>query len=307
MRHESAGSGSVLQRTAFVLPGGGSLACVQVGMLRALHDGGVTPDLVVGASAGAINAVAYAADPTSDGLARLAEQWTAVARGRGLRPSWIRWLRLASGRAASLADPGPLESLLRAQLPVAVLEATRIPCLVLATDQLTGAACELTAGDAVDACLASAAVPAVFPPRQIAKRNLIDGALGSGAGLEVAVRAGATRLILLPVGYPCAIRVPPVGPLQSAMHAFSLLLARQVASEVWSVSRRHTLRIVPPLCPLEYSAADFTATSTLMARAYRQTMAWLAAGGLEHEPEAVALSLQPHVHDADGAGHPLPR
>lgn len=42
--------------TAFVLSGGGSLGAVQVGMLQALSERGVQPDLLVGTSAGAINA-----------------------------------------------------------------------------------------------------------------------------------------------------------------------------------------------------------------------------------------------------------
>jgi NTE family protein len=51
------------RKTAFVLAGGGSLGAVQVGMLKALCEGNIAPDLVVGASVGAINAAYYAASP----------------------------------------------------------------------------------------------------------------------------------------------------------------------------------------------------------------------------------------------------
>jgi NTE family protein len=47
--------------TAFVLSGGVSLGAVQVGMLQALAERGITPDLLVGTSVGAINA-AFVAD-----------------------------------------------------------------------------------------------------------------------------------------------------------------------------------------------------------------------------------------------------
>lgn len=60
---------------AFVLQGGASLAAVQVGMLRALTESGIRPDLVVGSSAGALNAVAFAQDPTSNGLDQLHQLW----------------------------------------------------------------------------------------------------------------------------------------------------------------------------------------------------------------------------------------
>ena len=54
-------------RTAFVFAGGGSVASAEVGMLRALVAHGIQPSFVVGASAGAINAVHFAHDPTSSG------------------------------------------------------------------------------------------------------------------------------------------------------------------------------------------------------------------------------------------------
>ena len=66
--------------TAFVLTGGGSLGAVQVGMLQALHAGGVIPDMIVGASVGAINAALYAASPDADGLEALARLWRGLHR-----------------------------------------------------------------------------------------------------------------------------------------------------------------------------------------------------------------------------------
>ena len=67
--------------TAFVLSGGGSLGAVQVGMLRALSERNITPDLVVGTSAGALNAVFVAEHGTGPAaLDRLAEIWTGLRR-----------------------------------------------------------------------------------------------------------------------------------------------------------------------------------------------------------------------------------
>jgi NTE family protein len=50
-------------RVAFVLSGGGSLGAIQVGMLRALYERGIAPDLIVGTSAGATS-VRPARQPT---------------------------------------------------------------------------------------------------------------------------------------------------------------------------------------------------------------------------------------------------
>src|SRR3981189_1056372 len=67
-------------KTAFVLAGGCSLGAVQVGMLKALSRLHVVPDLIVGASVGAINAAYFAADPSDEGLARLERIWRRLRR-----------------------------------------------------------------------------------------------------------------------------------------------------------------------------------------------------------------------------------
>ena len=67
-------------KVAFVLGGGGHLGAHEVGMLRALLERGIAPDLVVGTSIGAINGAAVAADPTPAAVERLSEMWRDVAR-----------------------------------------------------------------------------------------------------------------------------------------------------------------------------------------------------------------------------------
>ena len=68
-------------KTAFVFAGGGSFGAIQVGMLQSLAANGVTADMVVGCSVGALNGAFYAGDPTLDGVQRLATIW------RGLQPA----------------------------------------------------------------------------------------------------------------------------------------------------------------------------------------------------------------------------
>ena len=68
------------KKTAFVLAGGGSLGAVQVGMLKALAAHRVVPDLIVGASAGAINGAYVAARPDTSGIQELERLWTTTKR-----------------------------------------------------------------------------------------------------------------------------------------------------------------------------------------------------------------------------------
>lgn len=69
--------------TAFVLSGGASLGAIQVGMLRALYERGIAPDLIVGTSAGALNGVFIASRPhTVETADELATVWRGLSRGQ---------------------------------------------------------------------------------------------------------------------------------------------------------------------------------------------------------------------------------
>src|SRR5215217_1564877 len=58
----------------FVLGGGGSLGATQVGMLRALEETGVAPDLVVGTSVGSLNGAILALHGSPDGYGEASER-----------------------------------------------------------------------------------------------------------------------------------------------------------------------------------------------------------------------------------------
>src|SRR6267378_6015254 len=68
-------------RTAFVLSGGGNQGVSQVGMLRALLERGIVPDVVIGTSAGALNGAAVAYAPTVAGVEHLADVWMSIRSG----------------------------------------------------------------------------------------------------------------------------------------------------------------------------------------------------------------------------------
>ncbi len=146
-------------KTAFVFAGGGSLGAIQVGMLSELFRAGIMPDLVVGSSVGALNAAFFAGSPTSEGIARLEAIWRGLSR-RDVFPVALldpfRWLRGAD----SLFQSTGLRRLIETNLPFRNLEEATIPLHVVATN-LGGMTTCLSEGQAVDAILASAAIPGV--------------------------------------------------------------------------------------------------------------------------------------------------
>src|SRR5262245_59337491 len=75
-------------KTAFVFAGGGSFGAVQVGMMDALARNGVTADMVVGSSVGALNGAFYASDPTVAGVERLANIWRGLRRHDVFPVTW---------------------------------------------------------------------------------------------------------------------------------------------------------------------------------------------------------------------------
>ena len=281
-------------RTAFVFAGGGSTAAAEVGMLRALVAHGIVPAFVVGASAGAINALHFAATPTAAGVESLAHLWMSVQRSDVFPISRFRSVLALAGRRASLIDPDALEATLSARLSVRLLEDTRIPCHIVATDFETGEEVVISTGDAIAALLASAAIPVLFPPRRIGNRLLSDGGISSNAPIAAAIARGAERVIVLPTGFPCAVRVAPDSITATVMHTFALLIARQLVSEIPVCRAATVLRIIPPLCPMHVPPHDFSHAAELIANATAQTEAWIAAGGLDNDE--LPAAMHPHGH-----------
>jgi NTE family protein len=166
--------GTPSKTTAFVLAGGGSFGAVQVGMLRELVASGLRPDLVVGCSVGAINGVHFAAAPDLDGIERLERIWRHL-HWRDIFPLTLASLFAAIARRAHIVDPAGLRGLLERHLPCAQLEDAAIPVHVVATRLLAGTAACFSRGPAIPAILASAAIPAAFPPVRIGDGEYIDG------------------------------------------------------------------------------------------------------------------------------------
>jgi NTE family protein len=116
---------------AFVLSGGANLGAAQVGMLEALLEAGIVPDLLVGTSIGAVNAAFMAAGPSPDRAAELSELW------RRLRAEEFFPLHAAQMTRAILAgglfSPAPLRRLLEREIPFRLVEDAATPLRIVAT------------------------------------------------------------------------------------------------------------------------------------------------------------------------------
>jgi NTE family protein len=280
-------------KTAFVFAGGGSFGAIQVGMMHALAANGVSADMVVGSSVGAINGAYFAGTPTLKGVLELETIWRGLTRRDVFPVTWRTMLGFIWRRDFLIPHDG-IRKLLDDHLPYRNLQDAQLPVHIVTTDIVTGESVVISDGSAVEAIVASTAIPGAFAPVPYKGRYLADGAISSNTPIKVAVAKGARRLIILPTGYACATDAPPVGAVANALHALTLLIARQLVSELEDLAPDIEYFVVPPLCPLVGSPYDFSRTSDHIERAIKSTDAWLAQHGLNKQ--SIPSELRPHDH-----------
>ena len=258
---------------AFVFQGGGSLAAPQVGMLRALTEAGVTPDLVIGSSAGALNAVAFASDPSLAGLRTLETVWLSLRRRR-VAPFSVRTAFAAvAGRGDGLVSNSALRSLIESAAVAGTLTGTALPAHVVATDLASGAPVVLSAGETAPALLASCAFPGLYAPVEVAGRLLVDGGVSADVPVLQAEALGARLTYVLPAATRGAAQLPH-GPLPLAYYALSQILGLVARGDV--AASRGTVHVLPVPGSQATSPVDFRDTARLIDEGYRIAASWLA-------------------------------
>ncbi|MEO6887032.1 MAG: patatin-like phospholipase family protein [Jatrophihabitantaceae bacterium] len=258
---------------AFVLQGGGSLTAPQVGMLRALTEAGITPDLLVGSSAGALNAVAFASNPTLVGLDELEALWLSLNRKR-VAPFSARTLyAVLRGRGDGLVPNTGLRELIDGARVAPRLQDASIAVHTVATDVATGETIVLSTGATVSALLASCAFPGLYPPVRVNGRVVVDGGVSADAPVLQAEALGADVIYLLPAA-GADESAAPRGPLPLAYHALGQVLDAAVRRDIAAV--RSTLHILPATTSSAGSPVDFSGTARLMADGYRLATGWVA-------------------------------
>ncbi|GAA4287263.1 patatin-like phospholipase family protein [Georgenia daeguensis] len=268
---------------AFVLGGGGVRGAVQVGMVQALLEAGVRPDIVVGTSVGAINGALLASDPTLAVVDRLRAAWTSAAARAVYGDSLGRQLRRLVTTRTHLNSPEPLRRLLASELgPDATFEDLAVPLTVVAANIERASEQWFDSGPLIDAVLASASVPGVLPATRIGEEHFMDGGLVNSIPLEAAVRLGARTVYVLQVGrVEEALRVP-TRALDTARVAFEVARRHRFSRDVTLVPEGVEVHVLPSGGALEgdeklssYRRMD-TATRRI-ERAYAASRQYLSA------------------------------
>lgn len=270
-------------RTAFVLGGGGLLGANEVGMLRALLEEGVRPDLVVGTSVGAINGAAIAADPTSAAVAKLVDVWHGVADSDLYSGSALRRMRHLARTRTHVHPNEPLRGLLQREFGDTAIEDLAVPFQCVAASIERAAEHWFTEGPLVEAVLASTAVPGVLPPVRIGDEHFLDGGLVNSIPVSRAIALGAQTIYVLQVGRIERPLVVPRRPWEVATVAFEIARRHRFAHDMTTLPDSVAVHVLPTgaveppryndLSALRYR--DFSRVQDRMTAAYDATLAFL--------------------------------
>lgn len=276
------GPGAESPRTAFVLSGGASLGAVQVGMLQALYERGIAPDLLVGTSAGALNASFVASRPQTAATARqLGRIWL------HLRREDIFPLRMSAlvggvcGRRHHLVSDQGLRRLIRGHVQFRDLAEATIPLHLVTFDLTEGRELLLSEGPAIDAVTASASIPGIFPPVEMAERRLVDGGVVNNTPISHAVELGAERVFVLPTQdqHGRAGRVPRTA-LDAAILGLGLLMESRLEADIARYSHEADLIVLPAPDTAGVQPTNFAHAARLMRDALGAARMLLAARGV---------------------------
>ncbi len=170
-------------RIAWVFSSGGPRGFVHVGVLKALEQLGLAPNLIVGASVGAMVGSLYAAGLRAAQLEALALE---------LQPTDLARLAMGSGERLSgvaIAD------LVRRQSPVPLLERMPVFMACVAARRTDSAVVAFTAGDVGVAVQASSAIEGQFTPVRIRGQQYLDADWVAPLPVRVARALGAQRVL----------------------------------------------------------------------------------------------------------------
>jgi NTE family protein len=232
--------------TAFVLGGGGLLGAVEVGMLRALLEAGVRPDLILGTSVGALNGALVAADPSPGVIGRLLQLWESAASTREVYGDGpVRQVTRAVRTGTHLHSSRPLRERLRQELGDLTFAELPVPFQCCAAEIETAAEHWFTEGRVTDAVMASAAVPGLLRPAEVDGRHYLDGGIVNSIPVGRAVECGASTVFVLQVGRVDRPLSVPTKPWEVARVSFEIARRHRFHREMAALPEHVTAHVLP--------------------------------------------------------------
>lgn len=261
----------------FVLGGGGSLGAMQVGMLRALFEAGLRPDLAVGTSVGSLNAAVLAL-PGDDTLTRLRGIWSHMTRHEAFPGGVLSQVRtLAQSKTHLFASHG-LRTIIDDHLGIGTrFEDLALPLGVVATHVDTAEPVLIRSGPLQDPLVASCAIPGIFPPVEHDGQLLYDGGLVANVPMRQALSMGARSLVVLDCAFPGKMPGAPRTFAEVIMFTAMISMRNQAVLEAPIAAAQVPVLYLPGPAPVRVSPLDFSRTTDLADQAYEAACGYLEA------------------------------
>jgi len=184
-----------VSRPALVLGGGGAFGSVQAAYVKAAHELGFRPQMVVGTSVGSLNGAWVAMYPDDpDGLL---EVWKGLHRTRVLHPNPLRMVGRVVRRGGGLWANEIVPKLIDDHIGDLRFDDTKLPLGVVATNLSEGRKAVFRAGPLAPAILASTSIPGIFDPVEIGGQLYVDGCVTASVDLVTAMSLGATEILAI--------------------------------------------------------------------------------------------------------------
>ena len=259
----------------YVLGGGGSLGAVQIGMLQALGEHHIAPDIVTGTSVGSLNGAVIAQDP-GDAVNRLGETWARMTRERVFPGGLLAQARTLQHTRTHLFPSAGLAAVIADFIGTEITFADlALPFAAMATDVATARPHVLNDGPVLPALLASAAIPGIFPPVQLGSRLLYDGGLVANVPMRQALAMGARSLVVLDCNFPGNIPEVSGSIAEVLFYTVMVTMRSQAVLEAPLVALDVPVVYLHGPEPHRISPLDFRQTGTLIEAAYEAARSFL--------------------------------
>jgi NTE family protein len=238
-------------KLAIVLGAGSARGFAHIGVIKALDAAGIRPDLIVGASAGSVVGVFYAA-----GYSGL--QMEEVA----MKVRDVDVIDAATSSKRGLIAGEALQKMINNFVKDKPIEALKTPFIATATNLKTGDSVQLKSGDAGQAVRASSSMPGVFLPMNINGMELVDGAITSPLPVSVARQVSADMVVV----------AVDVGAAPQNTHAAGIYEIVMQSFEIMGLSlaklegQKADVLIKPNVAA--FSGSDFSNRAQLIAAGY---------------------------------------
>jgi predicted acylesterase/phospholipase RssA len=254
---------------AVVFSGGGNYGALEAGALEVFLEAGLRPGLWAGTSAGGLNAIMMASDPTVQGTRVLQDYWRkARPVPQGGASVFTATRRFTTGME-SLFPNEPITEFIQSHLPAGcqtfgdIYRRTRQRAFALAVEypgNVTRVFGEQLEDRLLDGAMATSALPPYFPPWKVGSLRYLDGAIAANLPVRVAVEYGAEEILAMNIEGDI-IQVEGSGIINISAFALGAMVAQLTANQLeWARHegvRVHFLKLdAGPVRSWDFSQAD---------------------------------------------------